>query len=167
MGVQRKHPLTIAQLLLTALLHLFPHMSGNNRACIVRNFDAIAQVAEDAERENGVPAAIMLTVGFIETHNGCDHGEGGNWGAPISPTRRHVAGAPRQAAVALQHGFERCGSWIGAISRFRSGRCQIPASMSGYPRTAVRIMTRISRDAGVALPVNIRPVRPTYPRCSQ
>jgi len=158
--------MTIAQLLLTALLHMFPFMSGNNRACIVRNFDAIAQVAEDAESENGVPAAVILSVGFLETHLGCDINEGGNWGAPISPTRRHVAGTPRQAVVALQHGFERCHSWVGAISRFRSGRCQIPVSMSRYPRTAVRIMTRISRDAGVALPANIHPVRPTYPRCS-
>lgn len=151
--------MTIAQLLLAALLHLFPHMSGNNRACIVRNFDHIAQVADDAERNLGVPAAVMLTVGFIETHNGCDRGEGGNWGAPISPLRRHVAGAPRQAGVALQHGFERCGSWIGSISRFRSGRCRIPASMASYPRTAIRLMTRISNNAGVPLPENIYPIQ--------
>jgi hypothetical protein len=44
--------------------------------------------------------------------------------------------------------------------------------MAGYPRTAIRIMTRISHDAGVPLPENILPVRrirlpPTYPHCSQ
>lgn len=149
--------MTIAQLLLTALLQLFPYMSHNNRACIVRNFDSIAEVAEAAERDNGVPAAIMLSVGFLETHLGCDRNEGGNWGAPISPTRRHVAGAPRQAAVALQHGFERCGSWVGAISRFRSGRCRIPRSMASYPRTALSIMNRISTNAGVAIPANLYP----------
>lgn len=150
--------MTIAQLLLTALLNLFPYMSGDNRACIVRNFNSIAQVAENAERDLGVPAAVMLTVGFIETHNGCDRGEGGNWGAPISPTQRHVAGAPSQAGVALQHGFERCGSWLGAISRFRSGHCRIPPAMEHYPRTAMRIITRISTDASVALPEHFYPV---------
>lgn len=159
--------MTIAQLLLAALLHLFPHMSGNNRVCIQKHFDSIAQVAEAAERDNGVPAAIMLSVGFLETHLGCSAGEGGNWGAPISRTQRHVAGTPRQAAVALQHSYERCGSWVGAISRFRSGRCTIPSSMASYPRTALRIMNRISRDTGTPVPLNICPVRPRYPHCSQ
>lgn len=165
--LKETHLMTIAQILLTALLHMFPYMSGNNRACIVRNFDSIAAVAEAAERDNGVPAAIILSVGFLETHLGCDINEGGNWGAPISTTRRHVAGTPRQAAVALQHGFERCGSWVGAISRFRSGRCRIPTSMSNYPRTAIRIMTRISHDTGTPVPLNLYPVRPRYPHCSQ
>jgi hypothetical protein len=31
--------------------------------------------------------------------------------------------------------------------------------MAGYPRTAIRIMTRISRDANLPLPENIHPVR--------
>lgn len=151
--------MTVAQLLLSALLALFPYMSGGNRVCIVRNFNSIAQVADAAERENGVPAAVMLSVGFLETHLGCDVGEGGNWGAPISPTRRHVAGAPRQAAVALQHGFQRCGSWLGAISRFRSGQCVIPQTMARYPRMAMSLMTRISTNAGVPIPPHLYPPR--------
>jgi hypothetical protein len=43
--------MTPGQLLLAALLNMFPHMSGNNRACIIRNFDSIAQVADSVERD--------------------------------------------------------------------------------------------------------------------
>jgi len=150
--------MSIAQLLLAALLVIFPYMSGDNRACIQRNARSIVNVVEAAQRENGVPPAVLLTVGFIETHLGCDIGEGGNWGAPISPQRRHVAGTPRQAAVALQHGFERCGSWMGAIARFRSGRCAIPPNMRHYPQTATWLMTRMSTMVNVPLPPNLQPV---------
>jgi hypothetical protein len=149
--------MTISQLFLAALLEMFPYMSGNNRVCMVRNFNSIANVAEEARRDLGVPPAVLLTVGFLETHNGCDQGEGGNWGAPISPTQRHTAGSPRQAAVALQHGFERCGSWVGAISRFRSGSCRIPETMRSYTRSAVRIMTQISNNIAVSIPEYIQP----------
>lgn len=149
----------IAKMLLAAILTLFPYMSGNNRACIERNATSIVNVVESAQRENGVPPAVLLTVGFMETHLGCDVGEGGNWGAPISPQRRHVAGTPRQAAVALQHGFERCGSWLGAIARFRSGRCVIPPTMTRYPRTATWLMTRISTIAQAPIPASFQPVR--------
>lgn len=152
---QRTHQMTIAQLLLTALLHMFPYMSGNNRACIERNFDSIAQVAEAAERDNAVPAAVILSVGFLETHLGCDVGEGGNWGAPISAARRHVAGTPAQAARVLERSFTVCETWNGAISRFRSGLCHIPQRMHNYPVTAMRIVRRISHDANVPLPENL------------
>ena len=143
----------IFQLLLSAILSIFPYMSGNNRACIERNFDDIAMVAEAAERDMGVPPAVILAVGFLETHLGCDQGEGGNWGAPISRTRRHTAGTPAQAALALSHGYQVCHTWVGAISRFRSGQCRIPARMANYPRNAVRLINRMSLIAGTPSPI--------------
>lgn len=157
----------IFQLLLSAILSIFPHMSGNNRACIERNFDDIAMVAEAAERDMGVPPAVILAVGFLETHLGCDQGEGGNWGAPISRTRRHTAGTPAQAALALSHGYQVCHTWVGAISRFRSGQCRIPARMANYPRNAINLINRMSRVAGVPSPIPAPVVRPCRPgqRC--
>lgn len=144
--------MTMAQLLLAALLQIFPYMSGNNRACIQRNFESIARVAEYAERNHHVPAAIMLSVGFLETHLGCDIGEGGNWGAPISASRRHVAGTPEQAAIVLERSYQVCHTWVGAISRFRSGLCRIPEHMNHYPMNALSIMTRISTISGTSIP---------------
>ena len=122
-----------AQLIITAILAMFPHMSGNNRACIIAQRDTIAQhllVAHQTYPE--LPMVLMAAVAFAETHLGCDAGEGGNWGAPISPARRHVAGTPLQAARALATGIARCGSFDGAVMRFRVGLCQ-PRRQSSDP----------------------------------
>lgn len=147
--------MTLAQLLLSAILSIYPYMSGNNRACIQRNFDAIASVASSSYQNFGVPQSVILAVGFLETHLGCDRGGGGNWGAPISQSLRHVAGTPLQAAQSLQTGFRVCHTWEGAISRFRSGACRIPQNMAHYPANAISIITRISTISEIPLPVHL------------
>ena len=112
-----------------AILAIFPFMSGNNRACMERNRERIVQQLEETTRM-GVPAEIMASVAFLETHLGCDRGEGGNWGAPIDPQHRHTAGTHVHAARALVTGLSRCGGhWDAAIVRFRTGLCE--------PRNAV------------------------------
>jgi len=147
--------MTTSELVLAALLHLFPHMSHNNRACIEANRDHIVRVAEEGLRDHGVPPLVMISVGFMETHLGCDVGEGGNWGAPISRAERHRAGTPGQAAQALQTSREVCGTWLGAISRFKSGLCRIPPSMTFYTRGTLRLMNRLSRETGLPMPESL------------
>ena len=94
---------------ITAILALFPYMSGNNRQCIIDNRAQIEHVLVEAQRQYPqMPTEVFVAVGFLETHLGCDQGEGGNWGAPISPTRRHVSGTPIQAATSLWHSYEFC-----------------------------------------------------------
>jgi hypothetical protein len=147
--------MTFAKLLLTALLEIFPYMSGNNRACIQANFNQIAAAAERGETLYGVPRAIMLSVGFHETHLGCDINEGGNWGAPISRTRRHTAGTPDHAAHALRMSYNVCGTWYGAVSRFRGGLCRPSANHALYTNRVLRLMQRISTLASVQIPSNL------------
>ena len=108
---------------LAAILTLFPHMSGNNRPCIERRHERIVQQLRETTAA-GVPAPLMASVAFIETHLGCDRHEGGNWGAPIDRRHRHTAGDHMDAAQALLTGLQRCGTWDGAVSRFRSGLCR-------------------------------------------
>lgn len=143
-------PMSIYQILIVSLLNLY--MSGNNRACIQANQVQIASVLQDGEQNHGVPPLVLLSVGFMETHLGCDAGEGGNWGAPISRLNRHRAGTPAQAAMALQASYRACGTWLGAISRFRSGLCRIPRGMAHYPRGVVRLMTMLSQRTNQSLP---------------
>lgn len=115
----------LASILLATYLAFFHHVSPPSvRACIDRNADAIAARLTLGERIEGVPAGVMLVVAFRESHIGCDAGEGGNWGAPASRTRRHDPGTPMQAVAALGWSYDVCGDWLGAVARFHSGLCR-------------------------------------------
>jgi hypothetical protein len=113
--------------ILTALLHLFPYMNGNNRQCIetqqARIISQLNDLTNNPPLEIVVPLEVIVPVAFRETHLGCDAQEGGGWGAPISASRRHTAGTHRNAARILAVGFQLCGTWDRAIYRFRTGHC--------------------------------------------
>lgn len=70
---------------------------------------------------------------FAETHLGCDHNEGGNWGAPIDAQHRHTAGTHMSAVRILSRSYTVCGNWDGAVMRFRTGLCN-PARQSSNPQ---------------------------------
>jgi len=114
----------LVSLLLTTYLSFFSSLSPGAASCIEERRDAIVANLNAGEGKYGVPAGLMMVVAFNETHLGCDAREGGNWGAPISATRRHVAGTPLQAARILANGHRHCGSWRGAVSFFRTGLCR-------------------------------------------
>jgi hypothetical protein len=120
-------------------------MSGNNRSCINNRRLEIASVVEESQRRYPeLPPEILISVGFLETHLGCDIGEGGNWGAPISRYRRHTAGRPIQAAGALMSSYEYCTShgytgWGPAIRRFHTGLC---AHRRGWGSAEYRMISR-------------------------
>lgn len=111
--------------LVTAVLALWPVMSGNNRACIEARRARIAeQVEETARAYPRVRASVLVAVAFSETHLGCDYGEGGGWGAPIDRHHRHTAGTHLHAAAVLARSLEVChGDELGAVRRFRTGLC--------------------------------------------
>jgi hypothetical protein len=133
---------------IVAILALFPYMSGNNRQCIVEHRTQIEQVLTEAQRVYPeMPTEVFVAVGFMETHLGCDQGEGGNWGAPLSPTQRHAAGTPMQAATALWHSYQVCGTWEGAIRRFRTGSCRDTPVGLPYSRIAMRVAGRVRAHA--------------------
>ena len=126
------------QAIVLALLSMFPYMSGNNRQCIIDRQPQIEVQLHEVTQPIAPgapvpPVELVAAVGFAETHLGCDSGEGGNWGAPISPLQRHTAGTHMHAAVALVHGYQRCHSWDGAIMRFRTGLCD-PAHQGATPQ---------------------------------
>jgi hypothetical protein len=146
------------EMIVAAILSIFPHMNGRNRECIERNQPRIIQQLHDVSLPSfpGAPVPpveLTASVAFLETHLGCDANEGGNWGAPISATRRHTAGTHMHAVRVLANGYLRCGTWEGAVLRFRTGLCN-PARQSNNPalqvqgtnylRTVNNIMHRIS-----------------------
>lgn len=126
----------LVHILLTTLLATFPRVPQPQRGRIDERRESIVAAAAAASAAHGVPPEILLVVGFLETHLGTDSGEGGNWGAPISRSRRHTAGTPDHAASALAAGYRVCGTWFGAVSRFRCGLCRCP-KLHGYAAAAV------------------------------
>jgi len=141
----------MTHLLLISLLALLHHSPAT--ACMERRAPRIAVQAAEGEATYGVPAALLLVIGFAETHLGCDHGEGGGWGAPVDPTHRHTAGTHLHAARALASSYRACGNWYGAIVRFRTGLCTTRRRLRGYtPEYALRMTTRIYADAHQPLP---------------
>jgi len=121
----------LAALLFSALLAIYPHM--NYRPCVESHRESIIAHAVSGAEEHNVPVGIVMVVGFLETHWGCNPASGGCWGAPIDPQHRGTAGTPNQAARALATSYRVCGErygWLGAVNRFRCGLCVCPA-----PRT--------------------------------
>lgn len=140
--------------LVTAVLALWPVMSGDNRACIEARRERIAaQIEETARAYPRVRRAVLVAVAFSETHLGCDRGEGGGWGAPVSRHQRHTAGTHLHAAAVLARGMDVCGGdELAAVRRFRTGLCdprrQSSSALVGrvgeaYGRRVLRIAARL------------------------
>jgi hypothetical protein len=144
-------PTTFAARLLAALLGMLGH--SRHTPCIERHRDAIAERAAAAETAHGVPPAVLLVVGLLESHWGCHPASGGCWGAPVDRRHRLTAGTPDHAARALARSRAVCGSWAGAIARFRSGLCAPwqPAHRA-YVATALRLVARAHARAGAPAP---------------
>ncbi len=126
--------------LLVTLLALYP---GPQSRCIRSRAATIAASADAASVTYGVPASVLLTTAFLETHVGCDSGEGGGLGAPASRTRRHTAGTWANHGSALRLGFQRCHSWPAAVNHYRTGRCARPGPIGYTAATAMRIAGRL------------------------
>jgi hypothetical protein len=145
--------------IVAAFLAIFPYMNGNNRQCIEQQQPRIIHQLREVAQPTvpGLPAPpveLTASVAFLETHLGCDINEGGNWGAPVSATRRHTAGTHMHAVHALSVGYVRCGSWEGAVRRFRTGLCNperqsqnsvVQRQGTLYLRTVNSIMDRLVR----------------------
>jgi hypothetical protein len=137
--------MTAAAAWLLALL-LAVRVPARERACIVARRDTIAASADAAAEAHHVPVALLLSVAYLESHLGCSAHSGGCWGAPISRTRRGVAGGADRAASALALGYRRCGNTPeGAVASFRWGLCRVPPGARGYgPATVMRFAARVA-----------------------
>lgn len=142
----------MTRLLFVTLLSLFTHVPEPQGARLASNTDAIVRAAEQAERELGVPPSVLLSVGWSESHLGTDPRSGGCWGAPISATRRNVAGTPLHAARVLARGHRLCGSdWRRSVAFFRSGACD-GGRHGGYVERVSTLVRRLHARAGGAVP---------------
>lgn len=137
--------MTAAQAL-AALLAVLP-VRRPYRACLSARTPRVIADADAASREHGVPVALLLAVGYAESHLGCARGSGGCWGAPVSRLHRHTAGRASHAASALALGHRRCGTWTGALGHFRCGRCVCEGS---YVARVAGLWSRIERRAEVS-----------------
>lgn len=132
-----------------AALLLAVRVPEPHRSCILLHRERIAASAELAAAAHHVPVSLLLSVAYMESHLGCAPQSGGCWGAPISRTRRDVAGGPDHAASALRRGYEVCHSDIGAIARFRWGTCTVPAGARGYtPADVLHLAARVAARIG-------------------
>lgn len=127
--------------LLAALLELLPHSSGTAR--VRARFDAIAAVAEQASSEHGVPVGLLLAVGWHESWLGTHPRSGGLWGGRVPPVTSRI----------LARGRRGCGSWLGAVSFFRCGRCACPRLVGYEPGEAIALASRVYARAAVDSPL--------------
>lgn len=149
-----------AEAIITAILAIYPHMSHNNRQCIEQRRVRIeAQLDEAFVRYADIPREVLASVAFAETHLGCDAGEGGNWGAPISPHARHTAGTHMHAVQALHRGLDVCGTLDGAIQRFRVGFCT-PRRQTSRRDVWARAESYLARVRGLAARIHARAETP-------
>jgi hypothetical protein len=93
-----------------------------------------------------VNPALLISVGTLESMLSCDPRSGGSWGAPISRTRRGVAGNSDHTASALALGYRRCHSTIGALSSFRCGLCSCHRLVGYTPETALALAQRLDPE---------------------
>lgn len=147
--------------LLTALLTLVHAERAPDRLrCIERRRPAIvAQVAAVAA-SRGVPPGVLLVVGYLESHYGCDPASGGSWGSPVDRNHRLTAGTADHTGRDLQTSRGMFGSWLEALSRYRCGRrvCPLPMRGNGYsPGFAVGLVEGIYAAAGQEAPADLRP----------
>lgn len=143
---------TAAILAVLLVLHRPPQPQ---RDCIERTHDAIVAAGVEAE-SIGVPAAILFSVARRESHFACAPGER-SWGAPIDSRHRHTAGTPMHAARALRRGYDVCGTWSGAVGRFRSGLCRPwQAVHRSYVASVTRDVETIHARTGMPLPEHFR-----------
>ncbi len=134
--------ITSTATLLVTLLALYSHPTVSTR-CIARRADVITAQADASAVAYGVPVALLISVGMHESALGCHPRSGGSWGAPISRTRRSVAGTSDHTASALALGFRRCRTTLGALSSFRCGLCRCGRLVGYTPADAMRLAARL------------------------
>lgn len=147
--------MTLAQLLFTALISIFPN-TPSLRCLLARRTNIEADITRSSASYS-VPAGLLVSVAFNETHLGCDRGSGGCWGAPIDAQHRHTAGNSDSAARVLRTGYDRChNSWRGAVSRFRCGLCACPEQYAGYVNHVLGLSRRLYTQAGQPIPFELQ-----------
>lgn len=147
-------------LLLAALLALY-HPPADVLARIEAHRAAIEADAAAAAAHYGVPAGILLAVGFAESHLGQARASGGSWGSPTDRAHRLRAGRAEHTARDIAASFRVCGNWPAAVRRFRSGLCFREPPRGYTSRTVLRIAARIYDHAHVPLPDGLAPARAT------
>lgn len=149
---------TFLHFLFSVFLSILPPIPQPMRSCVVRRNDEIVQMAQAGYEVHQVPVTLLLMVGFLESHWGCHPRSGGCWGAPIDPQHRLTAGTSNHAARALATSYRVCGTWEGAMNRFRCGLCVCrPSMIVGYtPEYAIHQVERLHERLWLPLPDNFR-----------
>jgi hypothetical protein len=128
----------------------------NIARCLERRHDRIIAQADAAAEAHQVPVTILLVTAFLETHIGCDRGEGDGWGAPAHASTPHVAGTADNAASSLALGFRTCHTWLSAVRNYRRGLCDREPLIGYTAAYALHVVELVSIRAGVALPTDFR-----------
>ena len=145
----------VVGVLLAALIAVLPPIPHPQRERIQLRRERIVSMATASSARYHVPPSVLLVVAFMETHLGTDDGEGGGWGAPIDAQHPHKAGTSDHAARILARGRRVCGSWQGAVSWFRSGKCSPPPFAETYVRNGMWLIERTHSRAALLAPKDL------------
>jgi len=147
--------------LLAALLSFYHHGIRIERIRTHQEV-AIQRIVDAVEAHPEVPAALSMSVGFLETALGFDHGEGGCLGSPIDRRHRHVSGGSSAQTRDLLHSYQTCGDWMHALHRYRVGDCNGRERIGYTAEQALQLAERLSSAINEPLPVNWRHVEEAH-----
>ena len=129
----------------------------SHRTCIDQNESSIVRQIEAGQAEHGVPSPVLAVVAYLESHYGCDPRSRGSWGVPWRFQGNYSGTQGNITARSLATGFRRCGSWEGAISRFRCGSCTTCPNDGGYtPAEAITLVRRVYSVSREPVPDHLR-----------
>lgn len=134
-----------AAIILAALVAIYPRSPA--RPCLDARRPAILAAITAATRAYpDVPPALLVAVGWHESHLGCAPRSGGCWGSPRDSRHRSTAGSPTDAARDLSRSLRVCGSVAGAVARFRGGLCRAGVH-TAYVARVVALAARLGGGA--------------------
>lgn len=132
----------LPSMLIVSLLAIYPHTPSRTQIDAQREQISIRVV--EASIGYGVPASVLVAVGFFESRLGTDRRGNGSWGAPCDG-----ANCIDRAASALALGYRHCRRWRGAVNMFRNGRCRGGRFVGYTPDDAMRLAARLGATASV------------------
>ena len=140
----------MGELLLRIVLSLF----ANTRIAVhAEAHPEFAAFVQEAAQAHHVPQTLLLAVGVHESGLGSNARTPFPWGVLRPAMRAYCTRADARCTGAVVHdqieasahvlrvGYERCGSWIGALRRYYSGACWTQR----HPSTRAGLRTRAQR----------------------
>lgn len=136
-------------------------LPGTDIDLYLRRHPEVNVIVNEAADRHGVPPALLFTVGIFESGLDSNRPNGGPFGmthsiesqmcrraeARCAPPSDRFARNAEAGAVELAIGRKTCGSWRGAATYLRTGKCALTTDHTDYGRRAMLLTHSLERHA--------------------